>query len=412
MADRAKTEISSQKISIKLPPAIGDWTTYRPAKTLGKKVKSGLFGFDRLAKHELNLFLKIHYHFMEAMFLKLRRELGIGIEFYSCWAEQTTYLNFLRTLSGHVAQLTLNIPGIHENIQAIIDLGVANSIVNHSMGSRDLEPLGRGLTEAEGEVLKIALANYLPLFAREFGQVFNTPELSLLSSPDIILDPAVNPTSTFISFSADVSFNDNPTGRIVFGYQAATAKTLIKLFESREFQKELNIDRLPNAILRKISIPISATLGETTLSPTDLDSLEPGDVIALDTSIKSAIIVKLGQHLRLLAQAGNLKAKKAIRLVGFEEDEVVIMPPLAIDSEEEQEPANEVETMERPEETAQTEETTPVEHYAEEPVQETIGTEDEFSLTDEDLKDSFAEDELEETGSQGSEFDDNINRGE
>src|SRR3989339_141003 len=394
MAERAKPEIGSQKISIKLPPAIGDWTTYRPAKALGKRVKTGLFGFDRLAKHELNLFLKIHYHFMQSLFLKLRRELGIGTEFYACWAEQTTYLNFLRGLSGHVAQTSLSIPGIHENIQMILDLGIANSIINHSLGSRDLEPLGRGLTEAEGETLKLALSNYLPLYAQEYGHVFNTPELALLGSPDIILDPAVNPSSTFISFTADVSFNDNPTGRIVFGYQASTAKTLIKLYESGEHQKEINVDRLPAAILRKIIIPISATLGETTLSPTDLGTLEPGDVISLDTSIKSAISVKLGRHLRLLAQAGNLKAKKAIRLVGFEEDEVVIMPPLAFDNE----PEKPIEESQGPmEETAPIEEAVPVEPE-ETPVQEQAGAEDEFTLTDEDLEDSFAEDELEESG--------------
>ncbi|MFA6170696.1 MAG: FliM/FliN family flagellar motor switch protein [Candidatus Margulisiibacteriota bacterium] len=401
MAERTP-EISSQKITIKLPPAIGDWTTYRPAKTIGKKVKTGLFGFDRLAKEELDQFLKVHYHCLQELFQKLRRELGLGIEFYACSAEQTTYLNFLRTLTGHVAQLALKIPGIHEAGQLIVDLNVANSLINHALGSRDLDPLNRGLTEAEGEVLKTTLAHYLPLYVSAFGGVFDEPQINLLSSPDIILDSAINPSSTFICFSADVSFNDNPTGRIIFGYQAPTAKQLVKLYESQDYQKPLNIERLPNAILRKISVPLSATLGSTTLSPDEINSLEPGDVIALDTSIKSPIVLQLGEHLRLLSQAGHVKAKNAIRLVGFEEDEVVIMPPLALSKEEEkmaEEPAEE--PSEVPAEEPAAAEESAVE------VPET-NSEDEFNLSDEDLKESFAEEELEDLGSQANEFNDNI----
>lgn len=409
MAER-KSEISSQKVTIKLPPAIGDWTTYRPVKTIGKKVKTGLFGFDRLAKEELNEFLKVHYHYLQALFQQLRRELGLGIEFYSCSAEQTTYLNFLRTLTGHVAQLSLKIPGIHEAIQFIVDLGVANSLINHSLGSRDLDPLNRGLTEAEGEILKTTLAHYLPLYVAAFGDVFEEPQLSLLSSPDIILDSAINPSSTFICFSADVSFNDNPTGRIIFGYQAPTAKQLIKLYASQDFQKPLNIDRLPNVILRKIGVPLSATLGSTTLSPDEINSLEPGDVIALDTSIKSPIVVQLGEHLRLLSQAGHVKAKNAIRLVGFEEDEVVIMPPLALSKEEEKTAEEPVEEPAEAEEAAV--EAAP--EQAEEPINPLSGAEtettedDEFNLTDEDMKESFAEEGLGNLGSQANEFNDNI----
>ncbi|MFA4843958.1 MAG: hypothetical protein WC632_03280, partial [Candidatus Margulisiibacteriota bacterium] len=63
MTERSTTkpEIASQKKVVKLPPAIGDWTTYRAPKILVKKVKTGLYGFDRLSKEELKHLLRIHY---------------------------------------------------------------------------------------------------------------------------------------------------------------------------------------------------------------------------------------------------------------------------------------------------------------------------------------------------------------
>src|SRR3989344_4948964 len=106
MADRpsSKPEIGSQKRVIKLPPAVGDWTTYRPAPVLVKKIKSGLYGFDRLSREALNQVLLIHYRFTQELLKRLKIDLGLGVEFFSCQADQTTYLNFLRTVSGAVVQ--------------------------------------------------------------------------------------------------------------------------------------------------------------------------------------------------------------------------------------------------------------------------------------------------------------------
>src|SRR3989338_4437024 len=102
MAERTltKPEIAAQKRVIKLPPAIGDWTTYRPPKVLVKKIKTGLYGFDRLSKDELNQVLLIHYRFIHGFLKGLKVDLGMGAELSSCQVEQTTYLNFLRTMAG------------------------------------------------------------------------------------------------------------------------------------------------------------------------------------------------------------------------------------------------------------------------------------------------------------------------
>lgn len=337
MAERplTKPEIASQKRAIKLPPAIGDWTTYRPPKVLVKKIKTGLYGFDRLSKEESNLVLLVHYRFIQALLKSLKLDLGMGVEFFSCQVEQTTYLNFLRSLSGQVVQGKLSINGIHENPQVFFDLVIANSIINHALGSHDIEPLSRGLTEAENNIFTETLTEYLPKYALAFQNIFPDPAFSIVSSPDVTLDTSINPSSTFVAFSAEVAVNDYPPGKITMGYPGSALKGMIDAFLKKDKEKPLNFSRLSAAALNKILVPVFADLGKTSLFTSELHGLEIGDVVALDTLTSSAINLTLGNLLKLLVQPViKDKKKKAVRIAGFrEEEEIKLAPPIQVTEE-------------------------------------------------------------------------------
>lgn len=341
MAERqlTKPEIASQKRLIKLPPAIGDWTTYRPPKVLVKKIKTGLYGFDRLSKAELNEALFIHYRFVQALLKRLQIDLGMGVEFLSCQIEQTTYLNFLRSLTGPVAQGKLNTPDLHESIQLYVDLGLANSIIDHALGSRELEPLNRRLTEAEIATFITALEEYLPLYLRAFENALSNPAPAFVSSPDVTLDPSVNTASTFVFFSAEVILNDTAPGKIIFGYPGGSLKTLLRAFEAKMEAKPLDFSRLPASILSKIAVPATAILGKTTLYTSELDLLEVGDVVSLETPINSAVSLFVGGQLKVPVQPGNFNKKKAARIAGFREEEEVRIPPPPLETIEKVKPA-------------------------------------------------------------------------
>lgn len=333
MAERTltKPEIASQKRVIKLPPAIGDWTAYRPPKILVKKVKSGLYGFDRLSKEELNQALLIHYRFIQIFLRRLKIDLGLGIEFLACQIEQTNYLNFLRTLSGPVTQAKLTVASLHEAIQLYFDLNLANSIINHALGSHDFEPLSRALTGAEIATFTTAVAEYLPNFSAVFNKIFPDPGFTFLGAPDVTLDSSINPSSTFVFFSAEVTLNDSP-GKIIFGYPGNSLKSLLKGFAEQEKNRAANFGRLPAATLNKILIPVIATLGKTALLTSELDQLEAGDVVSLDTLTNSPVSLQLGKALEFKVQPGIADKRRAIRLTGWrDEEEIEITPPVAIE---------------------------------------------------------------------------------
>jgi len=311
-----------------MPPALGDWTTYRPVKPISKKVRAGLYGFDRLSLDNLDQAIKIHYQFITKFLYFLKTELKLAGELYSISGEQSDYLRFLKTSAGAMVQLKISIPGCVDNAILLIDLSLANSIVNYTLGSRDTEIGMRGLTDLESEILESVLKKTAPFFAEAFEQAIGIPELSIVSSPEITIDPSVNPSNSFLVFNLVIALNDNPPAQISIGYPASLLKTLLGKVNDKPAAKTLNLAKLPPSILNQLNIPIEAMVGGTFLSTTDLQSLEVGDVIALDKTLDHAITIKIGDRITLLAQPGKIDKKLVARIVGLHADEKVKVQPL------------------------------------------------------------------------------------
>jgi len=310
-----KPEISAQKRSIKLAPALGDWTTYKPPQILVKKVKTGLYGFDRLSKKELTATLFIHYRFVQQLLKKLKVDLGMAVELFQTQVEQNTYLSFLRGLSGPVVQCRVTAENLAEPILLFIEQTNANTIINYALGSVDLEPISRGLTEAEKITLKTALDEYLPLLNASFNQTLGNLQLTIISSPDVIMDPTINPNSTLAAFSADISLADNAAAKITIAYPGGTLKNLLNAYEQIEDSRPLDFARLSAKLLAKIFVPIKAILGETTLTTNELQNFESGDVISLDVSTAEPVSLAIGEEVKLSCQPGLKNKKLAARLL-------------------------------------------------------------------------------------------------
>ncbi|MFA6548385.1 MAG: FliM/FliN family flagellar motor switch protein [Candidatus Margulisiibacteriota bacterium] len=328
----SKSEIGSQKKVIQLPRALGDWTNYKAPDVQIRKVRSGLYGFDRLSKEDLNLLLLIHYRFIQHLFSDLKVDLRLAIEILSLQVEQTTYLTFLRTLSGPMVQCKIQLPETHESILLFIDLPLANTIINYSLGSVDIEDINRGLTEAEQTVLTTSLSKFMPALRSIYENVIGEPTLSIVSSPDVIIDPTINTDSTFASFSATVSLADNPPGKIQVGYVGNYLKNILARYRKAEESRPLDFSRLPASLLAKVKNRLTVTLGETQLMTGELSSLEVGDVVLLENPIDAPLPASIGKTLTLPAQPGNRNKKSAVRLVGLKGSADIELPPPEVSS--------------------------------------------------------------------------------
>jgi flagellar motor switch protein FliM len=331
----SKPEIAAQRRVLKLTPAIGDWTTYKPPRVISKRIKTGLYGFDRLSKEDVNTALFIHYRFLQNLLKQFKIDLSMAVELFTVQLEQTTYLNFLRNLSGPMVQCKIALPGVHDPIFFFLDLSLANSIINYALGSFDLEAISRGLTEAEKATLETTLNEYLPALCDAYAGTVANLSLSVKSSPDVTMEPTMTANTTLAAFGAEVSLADNPPAKLYIAYSGNALRTLLSAYKLQEKNRPLDFSRLPTMLLQKITAPVTAILGETDLTTQELNEFEVGDVVALDLSISSPLLTEVG-NIKLSGQPGTKSKKVAIRIVGLREASDIELPPphLATDKPE------------------------------------------------------------------------------
>jgi len=319
MADRRERLEGSGgtfKSTLKLAPAIGDWTTLKPVRVSSRKVKSGLYGFDRLSQEELKLTQTIHYNFAQAFLCSTKKNLSLGGDLFTISVEQSTYSDFLKRVYQPTAYCKIYIPNLLDEILVCIDMPIANTIINHALGGSDLSPITRKLTEIEEEVLTKAISAELGSFSASFEKIFETPKFKVVSTPEITLEGTINPASTFVFVSVEMSIGDNPPATIWFAYTATSLKTLLEKVQMRITQRPVNFGKLPPALLDDITIPLIVDLGETLVATQDLHSLEKGDVVALDASLEDLVPVLIGGFVRVMGQPGTKTGKLAARIFG------------------------------------------------------------------------------------------------
>lgn len=357
-------EIAPHKRVLKLVPALGDWTTYKPKKALVKRIKSGLYGFDRLSENELKEMHLIHYRFAESWLELLKSNLHISGELYTIEAIQSNYQLFIKSLSEPILQVKIALDDPSEEVFLSFDLDIVDSLINFGLGCKDSGGLKRELTEIENSVIDDILKKFFYPYKNSFNGAFEKHALQIVSSPEIAPNSAVNPTESFIYFVIQASIG-NSSGKIVFGYPAKLSKKLLKRKKEKKKIKALPINKLNLEMLEKILLPFVTTLGKTTLTTTDLLSLEPGDVISLDNSIQNAISAVLAGK-EILGQPGIKENKLSLKIIGLEKKKELRIAPPKIEEKEEEALEEKIEEM--PEE--KFEEEAPQEEMAEEEIAE------------------------------------------
>lgn len=355
---RTKPEIYPHKKVIKLAPALGDWTTYKPIRLHAKRIRSGISSFDRLSKEDVDMALKIHYDFFSAFLKKLKTDLRLSAQMYTISAEQNSYCHFLKNLTFPCVQKELNLEGFENSLPFILDINIANSLINHALGSFDLEQHTDALNDTEKNILQTVLEEYWTLFTDAFFNVFFKPKSTISGTMDITLDHTINPAASFIFFSCEAVVGDCPPASLIIGYPSDGLKPLLNKVKQKLAPKPVNFGRFSKELLSKIKIPVSVKLGETTVKAGDLGSLERGDCLDLDNRLDQVLTIKINEEIVLSGQPGKKDNHICVRIISLIKDDSIRVEPVSIVEEaheEEQPPEKEQEQLQEEEEEKQLE---------------------------------------------------------
>lgn len=71
------------------------------------------------------------------------------------------------------------------------------------------------------------------------------------------------------------------------------------------------------SMLKKVTVPVKAVLGNTTISVSDFVGLQPGDIIRLNTDVENELEVYVGNIKKFAALPGSSKDKYAVRVTNI-----------------------------------------------------------------------------------------------
>lgn len=337
MSEKNKSEISPQKRVLKLTPSIGDWTNYKPPKSLVKKLKLGLYGFDRLSSEELKQMHLLHYKFAIILCKFLKENLKIGAELYSIEGNQNTYGNFLKNFVSPIFQGKINSSNYSDEIFVSFDFQIIDVIINTAIGLQNpnTKP-SNNFTDADEIILKEIINEPLSAYYDSLRNTLQNPAFEKVSYPDLTQDFSINPQTTFVCFIIELTIN-GILGKITFGYSGNFIKSILKNINSTKRQNPLLLSKIPSSIFNLIELPITASIGKTSLLMSEIKNLEPGDVISFDQNIENAIPVHLFNSKVLLGQAGIKNNKIAVKLVALEKEKTIKITPPSYETSEEKE---------------------------------------------------------------------------
>ncbi|MFC1767691.1 FliM/FliN family flagellar motor switch protein [Candidatus Margulisiibacteriota bacterium] len=305
------------KKEIKYPAAVGDWTQYKPEKPPFKRPSYIPYKVSKISQKELLKVLDVHSKFIVLFLESLQNSLKLGTELFTSSAEQLLYEDFLKRMDFPLLYAKLAIEEVGE-IMLCIDFALINSLINFSLGCPNKVISPRNLTDVEESMIASIMENNLINLTSCWQDAFNKPELRVISCPGILKEPSINPGDVVTQFTSIISLGGSPPARLTFTYQSSLLRTLIGEIGTKNKEGSIDFSRIPPAILEGFSLPVTAELGETSITANELVSLETDDIIQVDTGLNNLLKVNIGGKIDALGQPGIKDNRLAVKLISCE----------------------------------------------------------------------------------------------
>lgn len=312
MADKQNAPL--YKKEIKLAPAIGDWTVYRPSRPSSKKVKPLFYSRHRINRSDLELALNVHHFFANEFAKYLKGSLKASTEVFSISLEQTAYLDFLKSVTQGLIYNKFSIDDSGE-VMLLMDYNLANIAINFSLGFQSVESERKDFTEIEESILKSVFSGMMAQYTAAWKNIFKNPELEIISYPNIQRETHIDLNEVLTVITTKVSIANAMPTSFTFVYQGGTLKKLADLYSAKSAKSALNFAALPDQLVNSIEVPVVALLGSTNISANQIGGIEKGDIVSLDQRVNDPTQLFLGFGAEFKTQPGIKDGRIAARIL-------------------------------------------------------------------------------------------------
>jgi flagellar motor switch protein FliM len=303
--------------TIKLPPAIGDWTeikSFNSQNDFFEITDVNYSNFDSISKDDLKFVQKIHHRIASQMIDHLSYNLNAKVELHTISATQLLYSDFIESISDNVFQSTINLPE-KSSINILFGSNLASMVIDRLVGGKGIEDVKQEFNPLEMDLLSEQIQNFIPFFQSAWEDVLDFSDVNVsLSSGKYVKDHQISLRGTMVVFTIYLFFGDGELLRLIVAYPSKLISRLLNLYRSKKRHIKSSV-KLDKNTIKDINYKVVAELGTIKLTMDAIQKLDVGDIISLDKPIHSYIKLKIGDHVTLTGQPCVYKKRLGCQIV-------------------------------------------------------------------------------------------------
>ena len=314
--------------SLKLGPAVGDWTTIQFRDPGLEEIHVSQIqhvNFDSLPREDLKLLHYLHYRIAEKMVEKFSVDMDIKIELHTIVATQMSYEDYLKSQEERLVQADYMVQSMG-TVNVVFGWDLADMMVNRLVGGKGESSEASEFSDVELIVLEAQMESLIDPFHLVWKSVFSKEDVRMsFNAGGYKHDSKVSLREAYITFAVYMYFGKGDLRKLTWAYPSSVVRQLLKQKKQLPDPIKYRVD-LSKKTLANMNVDVTAILGCANLTMGELRQLQSGDVIPLDSRFDQPLKIFLGDQAELFAQPGIFNNKVSLQVIVPDGDDNIVLP--------------------------------------------------------------------------------------
>ena len=277
---------------------------------------------DKFSKDHLRALQDIHKEFSRQYSLVLAAYLRMPIEISIISVDQLTYDEFTRSMPSPLTIGIVEFDKLNGQILTGISHEVVTSIVDRMLGGvGNGEDIPRELTDIEEALAKKVLERFIKSLEVAWKNIIPVKGEVIDIDNSYSFIQVCTPGEIVALITFEVQISNKQAGLLSLCFPYPVLETVLGQLSSQHIFQSKGVMATPEdqenlfGQLRKASVNVNVTFGETTISLKDFLDLKEGDVLKLDTTVNDNLLVCVNDEKKFFARPGTFKKNLAVKIV-------------------------------------------------------------------------------------------------
>ncbi len=277
---------------------------------------------DRFSKDQIRTLNAMHEHFARLFSTSLSAFMRTVVEVKLVSVDQLSYDEFIRSIPNPTCINLINMPPLEGNALLEFSPALSFTIIDRLMGGTGhmQSDKNRELTEIEQTIIEKIIYRAFDNLREAWSNVTDlNPSIEATETNPQLFIQLNLPTEMVVLMTLEIRLGESTgTMSICIPYvvlepvsQQLSSKSWFSASQRR--MDNASVEALRTRV-RKVGLNVTAVLGETKLSLSELLNLKEGDVIELNQYVTEPLLVKVGNTFRFRGFPGRVKKHNAAKI--------------------------------------------------------------------------------------------------